>query len=298
MSRTKARDRSHWLWVTRPEYYLDEQGNDRSDLDPARAQDAGGYWTCHKNTRAGDLALLWRTSPKRDIGYLIKAASDAYSIADEDYASAAGWDYGCDYRVLYRFQSPITIEDLRQDPRLQEWGALGACFRRRVFSVDDDIWNRLNQLAAAKNRGYRTVIEKAQQARLVEAIDVESRLEETLANDLGRLQAFGHALSLFVDAAGKTGRQYVCTGHGGRIDLLCYDSRRRRFVVIELKNVRAGRTTFGQIASYMGWVEERIAGGKPVVGLVISRGFDVDFQSAMKTSTRISHIDIADLGFS
>lgn len=25
-------DRQHWLWITRPEYYLDENGLDRGDL--------------------------------------------------------------------------------------------------------------------------------------------------------------------------------------------------------------------------------------------------------------------------
>jgi hypothetical protein len=76
-------ERQYWLWVTRPEYYLDEDGNEREDLDPSHGVDTEGWWTCHKDTQEGDLVFLWRTTPKRDIGYLIQAASDAYSIADD-----------------------------------------------------------------------------------------------------------------------------------------------------------------------------------------------------------------------
>jgi hypothetical protein len=37
------------------------------------------------------------------VGYLIQVESDAYSITDDRHAYERGWDYGCDYRVLYKF---------------------------------------------------------------------------------------------------------------------------------------------------------------------------------------------------
>jgi hypothetical protein len=52
-----------------------------------------------RDTGRGDLALLYRTKPKMDLGYLIQAESDAYSIADDRHA----YERGCDYRVLYKF---------------------------------------------------------------------------------------------------------------------------------------------------------------------------------------------------
>src|SRR5205809_6954759 len=85
--------RRYWLWVTRPLYYLEENGTDRKSLDPSNRLAGGGWWTCHKDTRRGDLAFLWRTSPRRDIGYLIQAATDAYSISDDEYARGQGWQY-------------------------------------------------------------------------------------------------------------------------------------------------------------------------------------------------------------
>ncbi|MEI2761468.1 hypothetical protein [Methanothrix soehngenii] len=67
-----------------PDYYWEDDGSDREILDPTRCADSGGWWTCHRDTKKGDLIFLWRTSPKKDIGYLIQAESDAYSIADDN----------------------------------------------------------------------------------------------------------------------------------------------------------------------------------------------------------------------
>jgi hypothetical protein len=62
--------------------------------------------------------------------------------------------------------------------------------------------------------------------------------------------------------------------------------------VIELKNVRATRKTIGQILSYVGWVQAEIAGKQPVVGLMISRGCDAKFASALNVTLRVSQIDV------
>ncbi len=41
----------------------------------------------------------------------------------------------------------------------------------------------------------------------------------------------------------------------------------------------------------------RIAGNIPVIGIVISRGYDTRFESALKITDKISHINVEDLGF-
>jgi hypothetical protein len=296
---TQDNRRQYWIWVTRPNYYRDVDGNERQDLNPSSEIDVGGWWTCHKNTQIGDLIFLWRTSPKRDIGYLIQAASDAYSIADDDYASQQGWDYGCDYQVLYRFANPVTMQDLHDAPYLHDWGAYRAHFQGRVFKIPPEHWERLNQLASRKNPDYQGFIGSVQRESIVRKILLEEQLEEALMRNLGLLKPFGYDLSLFLDpTTGATGRQFVCKGIGGRMDLFCYDTKARRYVIIELKNVRAGQNTFGQICTYIGWVQDRIAGSIPVVGLVISRGYDARFESSLKVTQQVFHLDIQQLGFS
>lgn len=306
MKNERNSERQYWLWVTRPEYYLDDDGSERAsldpscgtDLDPSLEIDTSGWWTCHKDTHKGDLVFLWRTTPKRDIGYLIQAESDAYAITDDDYASEQKWDYGCDYRPIYKFKHPVTIQDLREEPYLRDWGVLKAQFQRRVYRIPLEHWVRLNQLAIAKNHDYQIFIESVQQKFLYKTIALEQELEEALIRNLDLLHRFGYDLELYVDPTSQTtGRQLVCKGNGGRIDLLCYDRKQNQYVVIELKNVCASQNTFGQICNYVGWVQDRIAGKEPVIGLVISRGFDIKFQSSLKVTDRIFHLDMRELGF-
>lgn len=294
-NKTEHCSRQYWLWVTRPDYYLEDDGSDRELLDPTRSDDPGGWWTCHKNTKKGDLVFLWRTSPKKDIGYLIQAGSDAYSIADDN---DHGWDYGCDYEVLYKFEHPVNIKDLRDSPSFDEWSPLNGSFQKIVFKILPEYWNELNKLAAEKNPGYKEIVEQIQKEPLSEGIRREIELEEKLAANLDVLKNFGYSLELYVDPTSKQlGRQLVCRGNGGRIDLLCYDRTQKRYVVIELKNVRAGQNTFGQISNYMGWVQNRIAGETPVTGLVISRGYDTRFESALKITDKIKQLNVEKLGF-
>ncbi len=292
---SEPNERQYWLWVTRPDYYLEDDGSDREILDPTHSADTGGWWTCHRDTKRGDLIFLWRTSPKKDIGYLIQAESDAYSIVDDN---DQGWDYGCDFDVLFRFENPIQIKDLRSSPSFEEWGPLRGSFQKTTFKISLEYWNKLNNLAANKNQGYQEVIELIQKEPLSEGIRLEEELENELVANLDILKKFGHHLELYIDpASGQTGRQFICKGNGGRIDLLCYDNAKKRYAVIELKNVRAGQNTFGQISNYMGWVQNRIAGNIPVIGIVISRGYDTRFESALNITDKISQIDVEDLGF-
>ena len=298
MTKLREQSRQYWLWVTRPDYYLDEDGLERQDLDPSFDNDTQGWWTCHKDTRQGDLVFLWRTTPKRDIGYLIQVMSDAYSIADDIYAAKRGWDFGCDYEVLYKFQFPITIQDLHSDPYFQGWGTYRGQFRRRVSRIDPAHWAKLNQLAISKNPEYGRSVHRMQESVWRQRIQYEADLEEALVQQLALLRPFGYDLEIYNDrTTGRRGRQFVCRGHGGRIDLLCYDRKKRHYVVIELKNVRANQNTIGQVTSYMGWVQERVAGNVPVIGLVISREYDQRFKSSLRVLDRVFHINLNELGF-
>jgi tetratricopeptide (TPR) repeat protein len=154
-------------------------------------------------------------------------------------------------------------------------------------------------LLASNNPGYQEFIENLQNQPLAKSIELEKELEDALATNLKVLKKFGYDLELYIDYTTKqSGRQLICRGNGGRIDLLCHDKTLNRYIVIELKNVRAGQNTFGQISNYMGWVQDRIAKGVPVSGLVISRGYDTRFESALKITDRICQINVEDLGFS
>lgn len=192
MKSSEKDNRQYWLWATRPEYYLDEEGNEREELDPAHTEDADGWWTCHKNTKKGDLVLLWRSIIKKDIGYLIQVESDAYSICDDHYANEQGWDYGCDYRVLYKFSPSIGIRTLKNEPKLCEWTPLRVSFQRRAFPIDPADWLKLNRLLIHSQPVYGPFITKIEQEPILQKIVLEEQMEERLANQLTLLKPFGY----------------------------------------------------------------------------------------------------------
>lgn len=67
----------------------------------------------------------------------------------------------------------------------------------------------------------------------------------------------------------------------GRIDLLWRDEN-GNFVVVELKKTKASDKALGQLLRYMGWVKEKIAGGKKVRGILITHEFDENLDYALK----------------
>ena len=105
-------------------------------------------------------------------------------------------------------------------------------------------------------------------------IETEEQLETKLVENLGLLKKHNYNLKLY-DHDGNSGRQHVCK-YGGRIDLLCEDTENGNLVVIELKNVRATEKTFAQISTYMGYVQDEIAGKRAVKGIVIARKQNVN----------------------
>jgi len=130
------RERQYWLWVTRPEYY--------------HSVGSFGGWSCHKNTKQGDLAFLWRAKGKSDIGFLLQAESDA--IPDKE------WGHSCDYKTLYVFKNPVNIKDLRADSYFDEWSPLKRNLQGKAFEIQENYWNRLNQIAIRKEPDYNEII--------------------------------------------------------------------------------------------------------------------------------------------
>lgn len=287
-----GQEQQFWLWVTKPEYYLDDEGNERADLEPGYPIEADRWWTCHRDTRAGDLALLWRTYPKSDIGYLMQAIGDARPIADDAHASEQGWKYGCAFRVLYKFPYPVTLHRLKAVPYLQEWPALRRNFQGATFAISPHDWAELQRVISPDDPQYAKILAEAQQRIMPRRREKE--IEDALVSNLHLLGLYGWDLELFNDpVTGVSGQQYHI--ETGIIDVLCVDRRTGQYVVIEIKRDRATRQTFGQICGYVGWVHEKLAHGDNVTGLVLSRGYDLAFQYCVKQLDRIKHSDLADV---
>ncbi len=84
-----------------------------------------------------------------------------------------------------------------------------------------------------------------------------------------------------IEEDGELVSQQYKTGIG-KIDILAQDKTTKDFVVIELKKDQTSDDTVGQLARYMGWLEEHKTGGKPTKGIIIAAQYDTRLYYALK----------------
>jgi hypothetical protein len=286
--------KNHWLWVTTPEFYENEDGSNALTTGPLE-----GSWTCSRQTEAGDLVLLYRAKTRKDIAYLILATTDAFSIREDPFAQERGWEWACECDVLYEFVDPLPLSVLRANEEFWSWGPLRKNFQGRVFEIDDSYWGGLIHLALPSNPQLAKYVGITPGFSAPQRILAERELEDSLAADLGKLRRAGWDLELWHDPqTGRSGRQFVCAAAGGRIDLLCRDSSSGQLVVVELKNVLATEETYMQTWRYVSWVQRFLSNGKPVSALVVARGCDSRFELMTEASDRkVRFLSLRDVGF-
>jgi hypothetical protein len=162
--------------VVRPAYYLDEDGQERKDLEPSAGFEPTAWWTCSAEARMGDTALLCRSTTRRDIAYFAVVRSDQEKLdlsGDELHGR-----HVCQYEIRERFAKPIPWATIKADDVLSQWGAVKVRFVRSSFPVRDDCWARLVAMAGrtpeqlakqAVDRIYRIRRERQIQDRLARA---------------------------------------------------------------------------------------------------------------------------------
>ncbi|MDA0179319.1 PDDEXK nuclease domain-containing protein [Solirubrobacter phytolaccae] len=220
--------------------------------------DENGWWTCHPETRAGDLAVVYRSAGARDsefpvrgpkdLAYVVLATSDAFRLDENPLAVDAGFGrhYGCHHAFVAKIDPPIRLAELRADLVLSAWPALKASFVRAAMPMPEQVWQRLLEIAGvvAGRRPSNAVTGH----RPLKPVRTELELENWLAQNLSVLREHGLDLELI-------GQQVFCKGHDGTIDILCHlKDEPRHYVVIELKAGEVRRDAVGQILGYVGWV--------------------------------------------
>lgn len=109
------------------------------------------------------------------------------------------------------------------------------------------------------------------------AFGLEFQLRDFIAQNLSAIDVGGRKLRLFVDAAGHDGVEYPTAV--GPIDILALDPS-GSFVVFELKRARSPDKAIGQLARYMGWVQQTIGKGKEVVGVIVAKEITTNLRYA------------------
>lgn len=294
MTTKRRREPIRWVWVWRPDYYLEADGADREELEPG-----GTEWgTCHVDTEPGELVLLYRTTPRKDIARLLRTTSSA-RLNDEWTPSAAksSWNYIADFDVLAKFDPPLSYAHLKSCRDLESWGALRKRFQGSFFGITPHQSDALWQLLEGRlPPGTFSAIQRP--TRAAGELPRESEIEHALVKNQLRVlnQLYRLDLELWRSEDGRiVGKQLPCDTAGGRLDLLCRLRGGNALVVVEIKVGRADRETYGQISTYMGWVKTELHAGraKPTVrGIVLSDGADAGFASALSAGAPIEQIDV------
>jgi Endonuclease NucS len=108
------------------------------------------------------------------------------------------------------------------------------------------------------------------------SLSLERDLENFLVTNLSHLEP---GLILFKENE-KFGKQFDA-GPAGRIDVLCIDQH-RSLVVLELKAGEADEKVCAQVLRYMGWVQENLAAGRHVRGMIVANDFSEKLKYAVK----------------
>ena len=141
--------RNYWLWVAR-------DGGIADNLDQRVEMSWDG---CDPNTSKGDKALIYLTSPLKHVRYLVEILEDP--IQDEAIMTKKGemMGYRCRFRILYTFENPLKIKEMRDSPILGEWYPLKVSFIRMVFNIEAKYWKILREILIAKNPDAKGLFE-------------------------------------------------------------------------------------------------------------------------------------------
>jgi hypothetical protein len=109
------------------------------------------------------------------------------------------------------------------------------------------------------------------------AFSLEAHLRDFLAANLHTISVDGRRLRLYVDAAEREGIEFPTAV--GPIDILAVDDE-GSFFVFELKRADSSDRVVGQLARYMGWVQQTIGKDRKVYGVIVARSVNRNLRYA------------------
>ncbi|MBZ5614670.1 MAG: PDDEXK nuclease domain-containing protein [Acidobacteriia bacterium] len=108
---------------------------------------------------------------------------------------------------------------------------------------------------------------------------MESQLEDFLIENWDKTE-LGKRYDLIEEKGELISQQYKT--EIGIIDILAQVKNSKQLVVIELKKNQTSDDTVGQLARYMGWLEEHKTNGEPTKGIIIAARYDNRLHYALK----------------
>ena len=106
---------------------------------------------------------------------------------------------------------------------------------------------------------------------------LEYQLRDFIASNLNTISINGRRLRLYVDPTGRDGVEFPSAV--GPIDILAVDDK-DSFFVFELKRANSADRAVGQLARYMGWVQQTIGKEREVFGVIVAKSIGENLRYA------------------
>ena len=131
----------HYIWVTRPEYYLLEDGTLRDFASEEYT------WSCEENTKSGDLILFYfaGNTDYQGISTIVRATSDAGEDKGGEYP------FICEIELVEPYKKGLTFQQLKSDKILKECSAVKRNFQGTAFKIEPEVYERCRYLLDKKN---------------------------------------------------------------------------------------------------------------------------------------------------
>jgi hypothetical protein len=113
---------------------------------------------------------------------------------------------------------------------------------------------------------------------------LEYQLRDFLASNLSTISIGEKRLRVFVDATGREGVEFPSAV--GPIDILAVDDK-GSFFVFELKRANSPDRAIGQLARYMGWVQQTIGKDREVIGVVVAKAISENLRYAASIMPKV-----------
>lgn len=112
--------------------------------------DSFDAWTCHPALQPGDVALLYRADLLKDFSHLFRI--DEGPFFDRALAEEFGSSSACACTIVAALQTPVRLEQVRQDPVLSAWRAALVNFHGTAFQLERPEWRAFLALANPLDR--------------------------------------------------------------------------------------------------------------------------------------------------
>lgn len=246
------------------------------------------------NMKALRKALAGLLDESQDLATRLNAAVDAVKGMGKNIVSAILFVAYPDKYGVWNNKSEAVMQKLGLWPDFD----LGTSFGHKYVVINEiltrlkndlgtDLWtlDSLWHFLLFAPEGYageptQEAIQDAQEE--AQRFGLERHLHEFLRDSWDKMP-LGRDWALYTEQGDpEAGYEYPCPV--GRIDLLARsrNAKKPKWLVVELKRNQSSDDTVGQILRYMGYVQEHLANGETVEGIVIAHETDDKLRYALK----------------